>query len=232
LSESLSAIERKGQAAVSKLRIVVADDHQMFREGLKGLINAEADMEIVGEAGTGQTALRLAQELKPDAVILDISMPELNGLEVAGRLKQALPEVKILVLTRHTDDSYLKQSLQAGVNGYILKNSAASELIHAIRHTMAGHTFIDPAMTQRFVQTAVGPRPATGPEAQKSLTHREEEVLRETAKGYANKEIAARLSISVKTVETHRANAMQKMGMAGRIDIVRYARLQGWLDDL
>jgi len=217
---------------MNKLRIVIADDHQMFRQGLTTLINSEPDMEVIGEAGTGRTAVRLAQELKPDVVVMDISMPELNGLEATAHLKQSLPEVKILVLTRHTDDSYLKQSLQAGINGYILKNSAASELIRAIRQAMAGNTYIDPGMTQQIVETAVGRRPMSGPEAQKTLSRREEDVLRETAKGYANKEIAAHLGISIKTVETHRSKAMQKMGMASRIDIVRYARLQGWLDDL
>ena len=217
---------------MKKLRIVLADDHEMLREGLRTLINSQADMEVAGEAENGRIAVSLAERLEPDVVVMDISLPELNGFEATAGLTQSRPQIKILALTRHADDGYLKQFFQAGARGYVLKNSAAGELIRAIRQVVAGNTYVDPKMTQHVVESAVGRRPLSGPDVRKTLTRREEDVLRETARGYANKEIAARLRISVKTVETHKSRAMQKMGMTSRIDIVRYGRLQGWLDDL
>jgi two-component system response regulator NreC len=217
---------------VTKLRVVVADDHQVMRDGLRMLINSQVDMEVVGEAENGRIAIGLAQELEPDVIVMDVSMPELNGLQATERVKQLRPEIKVLTLTRHTDDCYLKQLFQAGANGYVLKSSASGELIRAIRAVVAGKTYLDATMTEHIVETAVGRRVVSGPDPKKFLTPREEDVLRDTARGYANKEIAARLSISVKTVETHKANAMQKMRMTSRIDIVRYALLKGWLDDI
>jgi len=217
---------------VSKLRILLADDHEMIREGLRVLVNAQSDMEVVGEADNGRAAVALAQQLQPDVVVMDVSMPELNGLKATEKLKVLCPHIKILTLTRHTDDGYVQQMLQVGASGYVIKQSASHELIRAIRTIVAGHTYLDPAVTEKIVSHAVSGRPARGTPANKELSGREAEVLRLIAWGYSNKEIAARLTLSVKTVEVHKANAMQKMGMESRIDIVRYALLQGWLQDM
>lgn len=214
---------------MSKLRVVFADDHKVVREGLKLLVNSQPDMEVVGEADNGRVAVALAQELHPDVVVMDVSMPELNGLKATERLKELCPEINVLALTRHTDESYLQQLLRAGATGYVLKQSAADELVRAIRQIVVGKTYIDPELTETLVETAVGRRTTSGSSADKDLSKREMEVLRDAALGYVNKEIAARLEISVRTVEVHKANAMQKMHMKSRIDIVRYAMLKGWL---
>lgn len=214
---------------MSKLRVILADDHKVVREGLKLVVNSQPDMEVVGEADNGRVAVALAQELHPDVVVMDVSMPELNGLKATERLKELRPETNVLALTRHTDESYLQQLLQAGATGYVLKQSAADELVRAIRQIVVGKTYLDPEMTETLVETTIGRRAASGHSADKDLSKREQEVLRLTALGYANKEIASRLRISVRTVEVHKANAMQKMGMKSRIEIVRYAMLKGWL---
>jgi DNA-binding NarL/FixJ family response regulator len=203
----------------------------MIREGLKMLVNSRPDMVVIGEANNGRAAISLALELKPDVVVMDVSMPELNGLMATEKIKQQCPEIKVIALTRHTDERYLQQLLQAGASGYVLKLSAADDLVRAIHAVVAGKTYLDPEMTELIVEAAVGRRSSSGPSAEKNLSNREQEVLRHTALGYANKEIATRLSISVRTVEVHKANAMQKMNMKSRIDIVRYAILKGWLQN-
>ncbi|CAN5722299.1 response regulator transcription factor [soil metagenome] len=216
---------------MDNLRILLVDDHDMFREGLKMLVSAQPDMEVIGEAKDGRIAVALAQQLQPDIVVMDVTMPVLNGLKATEKLKALCPNLKILTLTRHTDDAYLQQLLKMGASGYVLKQSASSELIRAIRTVYMGNTYIDPALTERVISNFVSARPARGAPASKDLSGREEEVLRFIAWGYSNKEIAARLSLSVKTVEAHKTNAMQKTGMKSRIDIVRYALLQEWLQD-
>jgi DNA-binding NarL/FixJ family response regulator len=162
---------------------------------------------------------------------MDISMPEMNGLKATERLKTQCPVIKVLTLTRHADGSYLRKLLQAGVSGYLLKKSASGELVRAIRVVAAGGTYLDPAVAGQVVSVAVGKRGARGAPPNKDLSGREEEVLRLTAWGSANKEIGARLDISVRTVEVYKTRAMEKMGMKNRIDVVRYALLQGWLQD-
>jgi DNA-binding NarL/FixJ family response regulator len=163
---------------------------------------------------------------------MDVSMPELNGLQATKKLKQKCPQIKVLTLTRHTDDGYLQQLLQAGASGYVLKQSKSAELLRAIRAVVAGQTYLDPAITEKAVtQIRSGKRTARGASPDVHLSDRETEVLRLIAWGYINKEIAARLDLSIKTVEVHKANGMRKMGMKSRVDIVRYALLQGWLQD-
>jgi two-component system response regulator NreC len=216
---------------MNKLRVLLADDHAMLREGLRMLVSAQEDMEVVGEASDGRKAVALAQELMPDVVVMDVSMPGLNGLKATERLQKLCPEIKVLTLTRHADSAYLQQLLQAGSRGYVLKQSAAGELVRAIRAVAAGNTYLDPVVTGRLVETAVGRRGASASSAEKDLSAREQEVLQLIAWGHANKEIAHRLDLSVKTVEVHKANAMRKLGMKNRIDIVRYALLKGWLQD-
>jgi DNA-binding NarL/FixJ family response regulator len=219
---------------MSKLRIVLADDHETLREGLKLIVNAQPDMEVVGEAGDGRAAVARAQELLPDIIVMDVSMPHLNGLKATEKINQVCPQVKVLTLTRHTDDGYLQQLLRAGAAGYVLKQSAPTELLHAIRAVAAGGKYLDPAIAGKVLGTYAGGRMASlrvDAQGGRALSDREAEVLRLIAWGHSNKEIAARLEISVKTVEAHKANAMKRLGINGRVDIVRFALLQGWLQD-
>ena len=214
---------------MSKLRIMLADDHETVREGLKMIVNAQDDMEVVGFAGDGQEAVARAQELRPDVLVMDISMPKLNGLKATEKITKVCPEVKVLTLSRHADDGYIRELLAAGACAYVLKQSAPSELIHAIRAVAAGGKYIDPKLAAKVMDN-YSDRGARG-EAKGNLTDRESEVLRLIALGYSNKEIATRLSLSVKTVEVHKANAMRKLNITSRIDLVRYAIFQGWLQD-
>ncbi|HVF68702.1 MAG TPA: response regulator transcription factor [Pyrinomonadaceae bacterium] len=215
---------------MSKLRVFFADDHELVREGLRALADSQADMECVGEAADGRAALERVQKIQPDVAVLDVSMPGLNGLEAAKRIKDCCPDVRLITLTRHTDDGYLQQLLKAGVSGYVLKQSASAVLLTAIRAVAAGNIFLDPAITGKVVGNYVGKAAGRG-NRPPELSEREGEVLRMIAWGYSNKEIAARLDISVKTVEAHKANAMRKLDMRSRIDIVRFAILQGWMRD-
>ena len=212
------------------LRILLADDHATVRHGLKLLVDAEDDMRVVAEAGDGNEAVRKARELKPDVIVMDISMPGMNGLAATRELKKVQPDAVIVTLTRHGDDAYLQELLRAGASGYVLKRSAPTELLHAIRGTASGGQYVDSTLTARvtagFIGKDKGARKTAG-----TLSEREEAVLRLIASGHSNKEIAAQLSLSVKTVETHKANAMRKLDLTGRIAIVKYAVLQGWLDD-
>jgi two-component system response regulator NreC len=212
---------------MAKLRVLLADDHRVMRDGLRMLVNQQENMEVVGEADNGLAAISLMERLRPDVVVMDISMPELNGLKATERLKQLHPDVKILILTRHTDSGYVKQLMRAGASGYVLKQSASEELVRAILHVARGQMYLDPLITEHAVgATGRGVTPAAT-----ALSKREEEVLRLLAWGMLSREIAERLTISIKTVETHKANAMTKMGMKSRVDVVHYALLQGWLQD-
>jgi two-component system response regulator NreC len=212
---------------VSKLRIMLADDHETVREGLKMIVNAQDDMEVVGFAGDGREAVARAQELLPDVLVMDISMPKLNGLKATEKLNEVCPQVKVLTLSRHADDGYIRELLAAGACAYVLKQSAPGELIHAIRAVAAGGKYIDPKLAAK-VMDSYSDRDPRG-ETRGSLSDRESEILRLIALGYSNKEIAARLSLSVKTIEVHKANAMRKLNITSRIDLVRYAIFQGWL---
>jgi DNA-binding NarL/FixJ family response regulator len=211
------------------LRILLADDHVTVRHGLKLLIDGEADMKVVAEAGDGEAAVQKALELKPDVVVMDISMPGMNGLAATRALRTAQPDAVIVTLTRHADDAYLQELLRAGVSGYVLKRSAPTELLHAIRGVAAGGQYIDSTLTSR-VTGLITKRGGRAEKPAPNLTDREAQVLRLIAAGYGNKEIAGQLAVSPKTVEAHKANAMRKLELTGRIDIVKYAILQGWLD--
>ena len=215
---------------MKKIRVLLADDHAVVRAGLKALVDGQPDLEVVAEAGDGPTALRLAAAAKPDVAVLDFAMPGLDGAETAERLRQVSPGTRSLALTVHEDRSYLKQVLQAGASGYVLKRSAAEELIHAIRAVAAGGVYLDPALAGQVVEGYVG-EAAAGGTAAVELSDREAEVLRLIAQGFANKEIAARLGVSIKTVETYKARSMQKLGLNSRVDIIRYALGRGWLQD-
>jgi DNA-binding NarL/FixJ family response regulator len=214
-----------------KLRVLLAEDHLTVREGLRRLVNEQADMEVVAEAGDGREAARLAQELRPDVVVMDVSMPGWDGLKATERLSKVCPQVKVLALTRHADHGFLTEMLKAGASGYVLKQSASEELIRAVRAVAAGRQYLDPTVTAKVVSSYAGARAHRGPGSQESVTEREEEALRLIALGYSNKEIAGRLSISVKTVEAHKANGMRKLGLGTRMDIVSYAIFRGWMQN-
>ena len=210
-----------------RLRIVLADDHLTVRHGLKLLIDGQPDMTVVAEASDGALALEQALALSPDIIVMDISMPGTNGLVATRTLREQRPDVAVVILTRHSDDAYLEELLRAGAAGYVLKQSPPTELLQAIRAVARGRQYVDSSLTGRLTASFLerdGGKAASG-----APTERENEVLRLIAAGYSNKEIAAQLDLSVKTVETHKANAMRKLGLTGRIDIVRYALLQGWM---
>ena len=213
------------------LRILLADDHVTVRHGLKLLIDGQPDMNVVAEASDGDAAVQRARELKPDVIVMDISMPGTNGLVATRKLRQLLPDAVVVTLTRHSDDAYLQELLRAGVSGYVLKQSAPTELLQAIRAAAAGGQYLDSTLTSRVTSKLLA-KDGKGPnKAGATVSDREAEVLRLIASGYSNKEIAARLDLSVKTVEAHKANAMRKLDLNGRIDIVKYAVLQGWLQN-
>ena len=213
------------------LRILVADDHATVRHGLKLLIDSQPDMGVVGEAADGDGVLKQAEALKPDIIVMDISMPGMNGLVATRMLKRAQPQVSIVALTRHDDDTYLDELLRAGASGYVLKQSAPIEFLQAIRAIAAGGIYLDPAMTSRVAGGLLAGQAEVTSQPRATLTERESEVVRLIAVGHSNKEIAAQLKISVKTVEVHKANSMRKLGFSGRVDIIRYGVLQGWLYD-
>jgi DNA-binding NarL/FixJ family response regulator len=213
------------------IRVFLADDHPVVLAGVKALVTAAEDLEVVGEAADGPTALRLATELKPDIAILDISMPGLNGVEIAEQLRVTCPQCKILALTVHEDRGYLRQLLDLGIAGYLLKRSAAEELVRAIRAVAAGGLYLDPAVAGKAMM-GTPPRTAgsdTGETVE--LNEREISVLRLTASGHSNKAMATELGLAVKTIETYKARAMGKLGFRTRVELVRYAVSRGWLSE-
>ena len=214
---------------MNTLRIFLADDHIVMREGLKSLVNAQSDMNVIGEADNGRAALQKARELQPDIVVMDVSMPELNGIQATMQLKRVCQKIKVLILTAHDDTGYLRQLLEAGASGYVLKRVAAEELINAIRVVAAGGVYLDPTLAGKVVRGYVGTPRLRGAPQNNNLSERETEVLRLVAWGYTNKEVASYLNLSVKTVETHKSNLMDKLDLKSRVEMVRYALHQGWL---
>lgn len=224
---------------MSVIQILLVDDHTILRDGLQMLIDAQSDMRVVGQASNGNEALQQAKKCQPDLIIMDVAMPQLGGVEATAAIKQLLPAVYILALTRHSDSSYLRRLLRAGATGYVLKRSAADELINAIRSVASGGLYLDRTLTEYLVDHLGG---RTSPEKpilpthlvpanQSVLSEREAIVLRHIAWGYSNKEIARDLGLSVKTVESYKASAVTKLNLQGRTDIVRYALVQGWLHE-
>ena len=210
------------------IRLILADDHAVVREALKLLFDAQPDIEVVGEAADGEEAVHSAVALKPDVLLMDVSMPKLNGLQATAALRKRAPEVKVLTLTRHSEESYVGELLRAGAAGYALKQSSSAELLAAIRAVAAGRAWLDPEVSRNLVGRYVrGDAVERPPE----LSPRETEVLRLIAWGHSNKEIAAQLGLSVKTVEVHKANSMRKLSLTSRLDLVRFALLRGWLQD-
>jgi two-component system response regulator NreC len=212
-----------------QLRIFLADDHPVVREGLKALVNAQPDMEVVGDVADGRAAIEQAPTCRPDIIMMDISMPEVNGIQATAQLRRDCPDAKILALSVHEDTSYLRELLEAGASGYVLKRTAAAGLIQAIRAVAAGGTYLDPAVAGAVVSRFVRQRAPAVDAASDELSEREAEVVQLVAFGHTNKEIATRMGISVKTVETYKARAMEKLGLQSRAALVRYAVGRGWL---
>ncbi|HVG70588.1 MAG TPA: response regulator transcription factor [Vicinamibacterales bacterium] len=213
---------------MAKIRVLLADDHETVRHGLKLLINGQHDMEVIGEAGDGRAAVERAGSLKPNVAVVDVSMPEMNGLAATKAIRESAPGTAVVALTRYDDEAYVQELLSAGALGYVLKQSPSAELVDAVRAAASGQRYLDRHLVARAAGTMLSSRRRAAPPA---ITDRETEVLRLMAVGHSNKEIAGTLDLSVKTVEVHKANAMRKLGLTGRTDVVRYALLQGWLRD-
>jgi DNA-binding NarL/FixJ family response regulator len=213
---------------VTQIRVFLIDDHGVLRQGLRLLIEAQADMVVVGESDRGRGVADDLRATGAEIVVLDVSMPDMSGPQAAIAIREMLPKVKIVALTRHAERAYVQQMLQSGATGYVLKQTAAEVLIAAIRAVAGGGTYLDPAVAGKLVETLGGSRVTAGTSA--VLTAREQEVLTMVAYGHTNKEIAMRLGITVKTVETHKANLMQKLGITSRAEMVRFALSQGWLE--
>jgi DNA-binding NarL/FixJ family response regulator len=217
-------------------RIVLADDHPIVINGLRNLILAEDGFELVAEASSGTEALKAIREKKPDVAIIDISMPELNGILVSRRITKEVPSVKVLILTLHEDRAYLRQAIDAGVRGYLLKRSAAENLVPAMRAVINGGLYVDPAIANRLFDSAPKQGTRQGSALRDGrlpdLTDREVSVLKLVALGYTNKEVAGRLGVGVKSVETYKSRGVEKLGLKTRAELVRYAAVQGWLYDI
>lgn len=213
-----------------RVKVLLADDHPVVLAGIKSLVDAEGDFEIVGEAKDGQIAVELAALVGPEIAVIDISMPGLAGKTLAARLKQACPSCKLLTLTVHEDHGYLRQMLEVGVSGYLLKRSAAADLIKAIRVIAAGGLYIDPALSTKSALTAVAGMLVGEVDHSAQLSSREIEVLRLLAAGHSIKATAADLQIAVKTAETYKARAFEKLGIQSRVELIRYALGVGWLE--
>lgn len=215
----------------SPVRVYLAEDHELVRAGLRLLIEAQPDLSVVGEASDGVAALDGIQELAPDVAVVDLSMPRMNGIELTANLKKLPRPPAILTLTANEDAAYLRQLFQLGVSGYLLKRSAADELIDALRTVARGDRFVGANLIGLMVDQLTSPSPAPSQSSvgEELLSEREQVVLRMIAEGLTNREIAERLEISIKTVETYKLRAMQKANLEGRTGIVRYAIARGWL---
>jgi len=212
----------------TKIRVVLADDHRMMREGIRALLERQEDVEVIGEAADGREAVRLADRLCPDVVVMDVSMPLLNGIEATRQIRRDCPDVKVLILTVHEDQDYVARLLAAGASGYIIKKAGGEELVRAIQTVHRGDAFLHPSIARVVVEDYVHRLQAgQGVGAQDVLTAREREVLQLIAEGYTNREIADLLHLSIKTVQNHRAKIMNKLDLHDRGELIKYAIQQG-----
>jgi len=211
------------------IRVLIADDHAIVRTGLRALLKSEPDLELVGEATGGYEAIDLVGKTHPDILILDLSMPDLDGIAVTRQVKPQYPDLRILILTVHEDEAMLREAIKAGASGYLLKRAAETELLSAIATVRRGDLCIDPAMLRVLLVESTRPKPGQ-PASPEPLTPRETEVLKLIVQGYTNRQIGETLSISVRTVEGHRANLVDKLGLHSRVELVRYARDHGLID--
>jgi len=219
---------------MKKTRLLLADDHAVLRAGLRMLLDAQPDMEVVGEAADGEETVERASELKPDVVLMDITMGGMDGITATRQIQRRIPKTKVLVLTMHDDEEYLRQMFEAGASGYVLKRAADTELVAAIRAVQRDEIFLYPAFVRGLLGDLIGRKEKNGSLRKcdkEVLSRREIEVLRLLALGYTNKQIAAQLFLSVKTVESYRARIVGKLGLKNRAALVRYALRKGFLDD-
>ncbi len=216
-------------ASAAPIQIMLVDDHPVLRSGVKTLLQAERDLRVIGEAGDGQSAVKLATELTPDIVVMDVSLPDLSGAEATKQILAKSPSMRILALTAHEDAAFARILLDAGATGYALKRSACDELVRAVRIVAGGGTYVDPSIAGALI----GPERARSPGASPTvnLSEREVEVIRFVAQGFTSKEMAARLDLSPRTLETYKARAMAKLNLRSRADLIRYAMRAGWLRD-
>lgn len=222
------------EPASPRWRVLLADDHTVLREGLAMLVGAQPDMEVVAQARSGREAVAMTQQLLPDVAVLDVSMPDVGGAEAAEQIQARCPGVRVLALTRHSDQGYLRRMLRAGASGYVVKRAAGDALIGAIRTVAAGGTYVDPSLAGALVARMVrqpGAAAAPGRASRPALSEREEQVLRLIAWGKSNKEVATQLGISVKTVEFYKASALEKLQLRTRTDILRHALAEAWLSE-
>jgi two-component system, NarL family, response regulator NreC len=213
----------------SKIRVLIADDHAILRSGLKMLIDAQPDMTVVAEAQNGNQAIQLAKEMSPDVVILDVTMPERGGLHAIHDILQHRPDTRLLVLTMHEDLAYVRTALAAGATGYVLKKSVDADLLSAIRAVYKGRTYVDAELATELIQHTLPERARSGAKPADFLSEREVQVLKLVAEGFSSREIAHKIFVSIKTVETYRARFVEKLGLTSRADIVRYALETGLL---
>jgi NarL family two-component system response regulator LiaR len=220
---------------MSKIKVIIADDHSLFREGTRSLIEHEKDMEVVGEASDGEETVKLVTRLHPHVVLMDIAMPKANGIEATRRIKADYPATAVLILTAYDNDQYIVALLEAGAAGYLLKNVSGSDLVNAIRAVYAGEAVLHPAIAQKvFSRFGAGGRDSAGTTQTAELSEREMEILRLAARGMSNQDIATKLYLSRRTVQAHLANIFRKMDVGSRTEAVLQALRNGWLnlDDL
>lgn len=215
---------------MDKIRVLVADDHALFREGIRLILESDESVEIVGEAADGRQATAAARALMPDVVLMDVTMPEMDGLEATRQIKAKYSQIQVLILTMHRSDEYFFEMLKAGASGYILKGAKTSELIDAVRAVCQGEVYLNPSMAQKLVQGYLN-LVEWNTEDGLSLSPREKEILRLLAEGYSSKEIAEKLVVSSSTVHTHRSNLMSKLGLSTRRELMQYARQHGLTQD-
>lgn len=213
------------------IRILIADDHTIVRSGVRLLLEAEPDIQVVGEALEGAQAVEMAADLRPDVVLMDIAMPGMDGLEATRKIKARFPKMQVLVLTMHRSDEYFFEILKAGASGYLLKGADTSDLVKAIHFVYRGEVFLYPTMAQKLLREYFS-QIESGSPGEPKLSSREKEIVRLVADGYSNKEIAEKLVISSSTVHTHLSNLMSKLGLTNRRELIQYARKQGLLNEL
>lgn len=217
--------------ANSRIRVLIADDHTIVRSGIRLLLEGEPDMDVIGEAITGEAAIEKARALQPDVILMDIAMPGMDGIEATRRIKAASPQIGILVLTMHRSDEHFFAMLKAGASGYVLKAADTPELLGAIRSVARGEAFLYPAMAKKLMQDFLSRTPGVEESDDGRLTPREQQILRLIAEGYTNKEIADRLVVSPSTVHSHRNNLMRKLDLDTQHGLVQYARKRGWIGE-
>jgi DNA-binding NarL/FixJ family response regulator len=214
---------------MTKTRIILADDHPVVRHGVRSLLQAEPDFAVIGEASDGLETVQMVEKLQPEVLVVDLMIPGLNGLEVTRQVKQRVPQTRIVVLSMHANEPYVLEALKNGAAGYVLKDSSGTDLVHAIKQVVAGQRYLSPPLSERAVEAYLQRSQDSAFDPYDGLTEREREVLHLAAEGLSNPDIANRLSISPRTVETHRANLMRKLGLKTQTDLIRYALRRGIL---